>query len=159
MPPKHPRKPQERKKKPETTTTLDKQCLALWGQIVKARDKVCRISQSQQSLSPHHIRSRGHANTRFDLSNGMCLSWGVHRLQKLAPERFQDMVIECIGDEEYQRLKALSMQTRHRKIQDFRDERDRLRKELTELSMKLEPDTFDDLNFDDLDRVLEETGI
>ena len=156
MPPRPPQAAPGRKKKPETTTTLDKQCLVLWGQIVKARDKVCRISGSSQSLSPHHIRSRGHANTRFDLSNGMCLSWGIHRLQKLAPERFMDMVIECIGDEEYQRLKALSMKTRQRKIQDFRDERDRLRKELVALSNQLEnpPEIYDDL-----DRVLEECGL
>lgn len=156
MPPRTPQKPLQRNKKPETTTTLDRECLALWGQIVKARDKVCRISGSSQSLSPHHIRGRGHANTRFDLSNGMCLSWGVHRLQKLAPERFQDMVIECIGDEEYQRLKTLSMKTRKRHIQDFRDERDRLRKELVALSNQWEnpPDTYDDL-----DKLLEEIGI
>ena len=67
----------------------------------------------------------------------MCLSWGVHRLQKLAPERFQDMIIECIGDEEYQRLKKLSQKICQRKIQDFRDERDRLRKELAILDEKI----------------------
>ena len=151
MPPRPPRKPRT---KSETPTTLDKECLFLWGQIVKARDKVCRISGSTQSLSPHHIRGRGHANTRFDLSNGMCLSWAVHRLQKLAPEKFMDMVIECIGDAEYKRLKELSLKTRQRKTQDFRDERDRLRKELAMSHLYPPPDTYDDL-----DKVLEECGI
>ena len=65
-----------------------------------------------------------------------------------------DMVIDCIGYEEYSRLKLLSLKTHHRKIQDFRDERDRLKKELAALSNQLDPDTYDDL-----DRILEEAGI
>ncbi len=129
-----------KKPKPETTTSVDLDCLALWGQIVIKRDKVCRITGSSSNLSPHHIRSRGHAYTRYDLSNGMCLSWSIHRLQKLNPERFMDLIIECIGDAEYQRLKALSSVAIHRKIQNFRDERARLQSILLSQSNQMDSD-------------------
>jgi hypothetical protein len=59
------------------------------------------------------------------------LSWTkVHFLQKRNPERFQDIVIDIIGDEKYAELKRKSLVPLKRTIADMRDERDRLRKAL-----------------------------
>jgi hypothetical protein len=38
------------------------------------------------------------------------LSWRVHFLQKANPERFQDLIINIIGDKKYQALKRKSLQ-------------------------------------------------
>lgn len=120
-----------RKPKPETISDIDRQCLNLWSQCVIARDGVCRVTGSDKSLSAHHIRSRGHASTRFDIENGMCLSWTkFHFLQKFSPERFQDGIIDVIGVEEYERLKEKSRRPLKRNIADMRDERERLKREL-----------------------------
>jgi len=44
------------------------------------------------------------------VANGLTLCWRkCHFLQKHHPERFQDMVINIIGDDEYQRLKTISL--------------------------------------------------
>jgi hypothetical protein len=37
------------------------------------------------------------------------VAWKVHFLQKANPERFLDMIIEVIGQEEYDRLKRMSL--------------------------------------------------
>jgi hypothetical protein len=124
----------EKPKKPETTKSIDAACLELWSLCVIARDKRCRYSGKEDSLSAHHIRSRGHAATRYDLENGMCLSWTkFHFLQKMNPERFQDGIIDIIGVEEYERLKRKSLMICKRNIGDLRIERERLRRELAAL--------------------------
>ena len=124
-----PRKP--KKPKPETISTIDAACLKLWSQCIIARDRKCRVTGSGRGLSAHHIRGRGHASTRFDLENGMCLSWNDwHFLQKMSPERFQDGIIDVIGVEKYEELKAKSRIPLKRNIQDYRDERERLTREL-----------------------------
>ena len=123
-----------RKPKPETIATIDKECRDIWSDCVIARDRVCRHTGDDRGLSAHHIRSVTHASTRFDLENGMALSWTkVHFLQKVNPERFQDIVIDIIGAAEYERLKAKSRIPLKRSIADLRDERDRLTRELRAL--------------------------
>ncbi len=125
------------KRKAETLATIDKQCREIWSDCVIARDKVCRHTGDDRGLSAHHIRSVSHASTRFDLENGMALSWTkVHFLQKVNPERFQDIVIDIIGAAEYERLKAKSRIPLKRNIADYRDERDRL----TRLLKKIKSD-------------------
>lgn len=122
------------KRKPETIATIDAECLKLWSQCVITRDRVCRVTGSTHSLSAHHIRSRGHASTRFDLENGMCLSWrDWHFLQKFNPERFQDGIIDVIGTDKYEQLKAKSRIPLKRNTQDLRDERERLTRMLKAL--------------------------
>ena len=117
----------------ETIATIDAECLKLWSQCVIARDRCCRITKSEIGLTSHHIRSRGHAATRFDLENGMCIAWKWHFLQKANPERFQDSVIDVVGVEEYERLKARSLRPLKRNISDMRDERERLKRTLKAL--------------------------
>jgi len=90
---------------------LEKELDKLFSQAVIARDGKCKISGSDERLTVHHIRSRRHSITRWNLDNGICLSWRVHFLQKANPELFHDKIIECIGQKEYDRLKKLSNMT------------------------------------------------
>ena len=100
------------KRKPKTDRKkLEAQLDKLFSQAVIARDGKCRISGSDERLTVHHIRSRSHKITRWNLENGICLSWKVHFLQKANPELFHDKIIECIGQKEYDRLKKLSNMT------------------------------------------------
>jgi hypothetical protein len=97
-------------KKPDRKK-LEKELDKLFSQAVIARDKVCKVSNSDYRLSVHHIRSRRHAITRWNIDNGICLSWKVHSLQHYNPELFHDKIIECIGQKKYDHLKELSNMT------------------------------------------------
>jgi hypothetical protein len=101
----------KRKPKPISKTKIETQCLTLWSLCVRTRDRKCRICGSDDRLQGHHIRSRSNKATFLDLENGMAVCSHCHILQKFNPERFQDMVIDAIGNEEYQRLKAKSQRT------------------------------------------------
>ena len=96
------------KRKVSKKRTLEKKCLDLWSKCVRARDLTCRGCNSDYRLSAHHIRSRTNLSTKYLLANGICLCWKCHSLQKWNPEKFQDMVLEIIGDEKYQELKRKS---------------------------------------------------
>lgn len=90
---------------------IEKELDKLWSQAIIARDRLCKVSGSDYKLSAHHIRSRRHTITRWNLENGICLSWKVHSLQKFNPELFHDKIIEVIGQKEYDRLKEISNMT------------------------------------------------
>jgi len=123
---------------------LNKECIALWGKCVIARDKVCRYTNDDTYLSAHHIRSVTHASTRFLLDNGLTLSWRkVHFLQKVNPEKFQDMVIEIIGDEFYQELKRKSQIVIDYTIADLKEIKENLKRQL----IKLENGDYNSLPF------------
>ena len=132
------KKPIPKKKK------LENECDKLWSQCVIARDGTCRGTNSSDRLSAHHIRSRTHRSTRWDLDNGLCLSWKVHFLQKANPERFQDLIINIIGDEKYQSLKRKSLTPVNYTTADLEDIRDDLRKKLNDIKAGLD---FDNIPF------------
>jgi hypothetical protein len=96
------------KRKVSNKRKLEQKCLVLWSQCVRARDMTCKQCNSDYKLSAHHIRSCTNLSTRYLLDNGICLCWKCHSLQKWNPEKFQDMVLEIIGDEKYQELKRKS---------------------------------------------------
>jgi hypothetical protein len=98
----------KRKKLPKKKL-LEKECFELWSKCVIARDITCRASGGDSHLSAHHIRSRSHHSVRFDIDNGLTLSWKVHFLQKANPERFMDIIIGVIGNEKYEALKRKSL--------------------------------------------------
>ena len=123
---------------------LIKDCDALWSQCIIARDKTCRYYNIDTRLSAHHIRSRTHLATRWDLENGICLSWKIHFLQKANPEKFQDMVLEIIGDEKYQTLKRKSLCVVDYTIADLEDLKQNLQKRLERIKAGLD---FDNLPF------------
>ena len=120
-----------KKRKKSPRQTLIKACDELWSQCVIKRDLTCRWSGEDTYLSAHHIRSRGHWATRWQIDNGLTLSWRkVHFLQKANPERFQDIVIDVIGDETYQDLKRQSLVVIDLTIADLQDRKEYLQKEL-----------------------------
>jgi len=97
------------KRKVSKKRQLEKKALDLWSRCVRARDLTCRGCNSDFRLSAHHIRSRTNLSTKYLLDNGICLCWKCHSLQKFNPERFQDLVIEIIGDDFYKELKRKSL--------------------------------------------------
>lgn len=99
------------KRKKTEKQLLEAECDKLWSKCIIMRDKTCRLTNSSDRLSAHHIRSRSHKITRWNMENGICLSWRVHFLQKANPELFHDRIIEIIGQKEYNRLKKISDQT------------------------------------------------
>ena len=110
---------------------LDKDCLDLWSDIAIARDHVCRNCGSDQYLSSHHVRVKSHKATRYDIENALTLCWRhCHYLQKVQPERFHDMVIDIIGQKEYDRLKAKSSIEVHYKIPDLLEIKEHLKNQL-----------------------------
>ena len=90
---------------------LDEELLDLWSMATRRRDGKCRNCGNDQRLSGHHIRVKRHTITRYSLENSLTLCWPCHSLQKLNPERFHDMIIEIIGQKEYDRLKKISNMT------------------------------------------------
>jgi hypothetical protein len=123
---------------------LIKDCLDEWSLCVRERDKVCRICGSDQRLSAHHIRSVTHNSTKFDLENGICLCWSCHSQQKFHPERFQDSVIDVIGDEKYAALKRKSLQVVDYSTSDLEEKRDNLRRKLHDFKAGVD---FDNIPF------------
>ena len=114
-----------RSKKKVTKVTrkkrLNKTCLELWSLCVRGRDRTCRNCNSDHRITAHHIRSVTHAATRFDLENGLTLCWKCHSLQKYHPERFQDMIIEIIGQDFYEAMKKKSLCVVDHTIADLED--------------------------------------
>lgn len=94
-----------KKKKP---VNHRKDCLTLWSLCVRTKDRTCRVCGSDYRLQAHHIRSVTHHATMLDLENGLTLCSRCHFLQIANPERFMDMILEVIGQKEYDRLKKKS---------------------------------------------------
>lgn len=121
------------KRKPTTDRKkLENQLDKLFSQAVIARDKKCKVSGSEERLTVHHIRSRSHKITRWNLENGICLSWRVHFLQKANPELFHDKIIECIGQKEYDRIKKLSGMTYKWSLEELERIKEQLKEAISE---------------------------
>ena len=133
-----------KKKRVPKIKQLERDCFSLWSDCIIARDKTCRVSGSDERLSAHHIRSRTHHTTRFNLKNGIALSWKVHFLQKANPERFLDMIIEVIGQEEYDRLKRMSQTVVKHTVEDLEQIKFELQTDLKRIRNGID---FDNLPF------------
>ena len=120
------------KRKPTDRKKLENELDKLFSQAVIARDGKCKISGSDDRLTVHHIRSRRHTITRWNLDNGICLSWKVHSLQKFNPELFHDKIIECIGQKEYDRLKEISNMTYKFSIDELLRIKEQLKQKINE---------------------------
>jgi hypothetical protein len=128
------KKTKKPKRKVSNRKKLIKQCLDLWSDCVIARDHTCRNCNSDQYLSAHHIRSVTHHITMFDIDNGICLCWRkCHFQQKFHPERFQDMVIEIIGQDYYEEMKRKSSVVVDYTIADLIEIKEYLQNKLKEL--------------------------
>lgn len=122
-------------KKVSERKKLDKDCLDLWSDCVIARDKTCRNCNSDERLSGHHIRVKQHQATRYNFEvNGLCLCWRCHSLQKFQPEKFNDMIIDIIGQEKYDQAKRLSQPSWKWSLDDLRQIKIHLKRCLNDLN-------------------------
>lgn len=121
------------KEKKPTIKQLQKQCDDLFSRCVRTQHKTCRICNSDDRVQAHHIRSRTHLATRYDLSNGFSICFKHHSLQYYSPEKFQDMIIDVIGDAEYKRLKQLSLIPVRLRLEDYKAILERLKHTLKQL--------------------------
>jgi hypothetical protein len=99
---------------------LELQIDRLWAKRIRERDTTCRSCNSDApGLSAHHIRVRQHTATKFDVQNGILLCRSCHSLQKFRPEKFHDMIIDIIGQPEYDRLREKSKVVVKLNVQDL----------------------------------------
>lgn len=68
------------KKKQDSDAWLNKQLDKLWSEAVRKRGycEMCLRRPPEVVLHAHHIYSRRHYITRWDLNNGVCLCNGCH---------------------------------------------------------------------------------
>ena len=116
----------------ETPKELKHQCDELWSKCVRARDKSCRMCNSDYKLSAHHIIERSHMATRHDLENSLTLCWRCHSFQKFQSQSFALGIINLIGLDEFNRLYKKSRRIYKPNIQDLRDTREFLKRKLKE---------------------------
>jgi len=121
-------KPKRRKK--TERKILDEACLKLWSQIVRTKDKRCRNCGSDYNLQAHHIISRQYKLSRYNSDIGLTLCRGCHFVEKTDPERFRDMVIGIIGEENYLSLKNCYMVQYKWSVPELKEIRDDLKAEL-----------------------------
>jgi len=82
-----------------------------WSAKVKERDGfMCqKCGSKDKQLNSHHIFSRSHKSTRWDIDNGITLCAGCHTLGNGSahkdPEIFRDWYVDVMGQGYYDKLK------------------------------------------------------
>jgi len=110
------------KKKKTRRKELELELDRVWHEKVLERDKKkCRICGKTDRLQSHHIFSRTHRATRWDLDNGITLCAGHHYWAHREPEKFRQFVIGLMGEEKYQRIFEKSQHSVKFSIQDLED--------------------------------------
>ena len=85
--------------------------LALWGKVIRARDKKCQwCGRKEGKLDGHHIisKSRCSYSGMFDLNNGVCLCFRCHRIRMESHSvEYRDWVMGWLHDRnlDYYRLR------------------------------------------------------
>jgi hypothetical protein len=90
---------------------LKKDTDELWSLAVRTRDGFkCQIDNCESTrVYAHHIISRNHLATRWELDDGISMCWGHHkRFHGDSSEDMRDKVIAVVGQERFDRMKALS---------------------------------------------------
>lgn len=91
------------KSKKDIRKALDKECLSIWGKIVRTRDRhTCRLC-GRRGNQPHHIYTKSIHSLRFDSKNGICLCSNHHTLSKdisghKAPYEFRQWLDKELGE-------------------------------------------------------------
>ena len=78
----------------------------IWSKAVVERDgHRCRYCGNNGN-QPHHIFTRRHRSTRWDLDNGITLCWHHHfHLAHGEPEMFREFLMKEIGEKQFEILK------------------------------------------------------
>ena len=90
--------------------SLDKECMRLWGELVRIRaGHKCEKCGSEDRLQAHHIFTRSIARTRYAVNNGVCLCAGHHLFwAHKRPHEFRDYMTEKRGEQWWVLLRELS---------------------------------------------------
>ena len=103
---------------------LNKKLDNLWSKAIRAQGycEYCGRKEPEVTLHAHHIFSRRHFSTRWDVRNGVCLCTGCHLYKAHKDiQEFADWVREHIGDTmlDILRVKAnsLSDYTKEQKLE------------------------------------------
>lgn len=98
-----------KKKKESKDSYLNKKLDSLWGKAVKMQGycSYCGKRPPEVVLHPHHIYSRRHFSTRWDIENGCCLCSGCHLFfAHKDVQEFADWLRNRKGAEELEKLRA-----------------------------------------------------
>lgn len=89
---------------------------ALWRDAVRRRDgEICRFCRRNRATAVHHVFSRRHYSTRWDLDNGVLLCFYCHiRIAHEDPEVFRDWFVARVGQAKFDALKARALSVVHR---------------------------------------------
>ena len=83
----------------------------VWSLAVRERDgNQCQVRgcDATSRVFAHHIFSRRHLATRWDLDNGFTICWGHHKKGHTDHEWLRDEIIAKIGEDKFRHLKYRS---------------------------------------------------
>lgn len=108
---------------------LEKQLDILWRQrVLEKFSSSCAVCGRKNGIQAHHIFSRTHKSTRWDIENGIALCSGHHLWAHREPEEFRRFLIHRLGEEKYNELYEKSRKPSHFSISDL----ERILEELNE---------------------------
>ena len=92
--------------KKATRTAIIKKLDVLFSKAVRERDKVCQCCQKSNHIYTHHIFSRRHMGTRWDMDNAISLCVYCHRFKAHGdPEQFRDFILTRMPERKFLELK------------------------------------------------------
>jgi len=133
------------KKKPIKKSKLIKECDDLVSLIVRARDGSCVCCGKTENLTCGHLITRGCHIIRFDFTNCNCQCRGCNFLHEHRPERYTKWWINKYGKDAYDKLVALSWQTKNWKIPELLELKQELQEKLAEVRKQKELDDLSEL--------------
>lgn len=117
-------KPTSRTRKPRA---VKEEATRLSSRIVRqTKGPWCQDGCGQPATDAAHIVPRVYAHTRTDIDNQLALNAACHRRYTNWPDEWVAFLYECIGEREYDRLKAKAQAGVNVKF-DWWSELDRLR--------------------------------
>jgi len=88
-------------------TNLRKKADKLWIAVIRV---INGYKPDDKTVDAHHIRPRWNHSTRYDIKNGYILTRVEHSYFEDHPEEAEVFFRHKLGDKEYDRLKAKSLQ-------------------------------------------------
>ena len=89
---------------------LEKKLDAVWSEKVRAKGYCEHCGARDKTLQAHHLYSRKHKGTRWDIDNGVCLCVGCHLyIAHKDILLFADWCRQYYGDDKLERLKIKAL--------------------------------------------------
>jgi hypothetical protein len=100
-------------------STLKDKCYKLWQIYVTERDVICQ-NCGDTPISGHHVFGRRNHGSAFDPDSGIGLCANCHDgWARLCPEEVRGKLREKLGDDEFNRLQALTRDTVRLRDKDY----------------------------------------